>query len=269
MQNGAASASSFVETVHAEAEVGESSRCVAMRFWMFARCSVCRRAFRSSPAPPSYIDGVDGSHIIWQVCGGARERGSTQNVCATHLVVMVRWQSVPCRGTRYALTLLPLVLCPLIIRIVQTCPVACHHVPLTADSLQDADLVLLIMLQLKRDFASISSMGLVNRFFRALSRTPSLYTFGVDPSGAADFRTLTEALAQTRKGDRILVAPGIYPEELCVKKSVELVARDPRAPPIIVGDKRCVFKVEAAARVRIEGSALLAVCMLWRHFCLV
>ncbi len=114
------------------------------------------------------------------------------------------------------------------------------------------------MLQLKRDFAAVSAMGLVNRFFRSLSRTPSLYTFVVDPAGLGDFRTLTEALAQTRKGDRILVAPGVYAEELCVKKSVELVARDARSPPVIVGDKRCVLKVEAAARVRIEGTSCVA-----------
>lgn len=112
------------------------------------------------------------------------------------------------------------------------------------------------MLKLKRDFASIQALGRVNRFLRSLASTPCLYTFGVDSSGASDFSSLTEALAETRHGDKIVVAPGVYEEELHVKKSVELVARDPSSPPIIVGNKRCVIKVDGAARVRIEGFVL-------------
>ena len=61
----------------------------------------------------------------------------------------------------------------------------------------------------------------------------------VDPDGGADARSIEEALDKVLPGDRIVLAPGTYREQIDVEKSVEIAGRP--GATIACPDACCVF----------------------------
>src|SRR5262249_12823056 len=67
-------------------------------------------------------------------------------------------------------------------------------------------------------------------------------TLAVSPSGAGDFRTVTEAIRKAPPGSRILVRPGSYAEGIVLEKPLEIVGDGAREKIVFANpDTHCVL----------------------------
>ena len=73
----------------------------------------------------------------------------------------------------------------------------------------------------------------------------------VDPGGAGDALSVTDALARARAGATIAIRPGTYDESLTIERAIHLVSAVPEAAPLIAPSKGpCVTATGSAGSIK-------------------